>query len=452
MNTEDKIESLDNINNAPINNGDQNGIPLGSSDQIAPVSEPPIAATPLESNAPIDLMAPSPGMGTPDNVPSPSNPVEAPEISTDTVAPTNLESTNINSFGQEGIPIDNINQNPKPSSLQTVTKSDEYNNIGTVPPNAHIEQKQKKPLNKKVLFLVILLVIGVGVGLFLYLRLGNSAEKIKVKDLKIQVSDKISTNLNDYVASGKLDSSCVANFDEVVVSEIGTYNYKIICNSGTYTGKIQVVDETAPQVTTRLVFRTIGADIEAKDFIEDCKDGSGCTYAFSDESTVKEYLNTAGSYEVSISVKDNYNNEKIVLANLIVTETEITVNMVCESKNIETEEGYTYSIKDSLGLANGSEGLAYAGFTMRDLVIKYNDSETYEKAKATIKDGIIDHSLGKGKATTNDDDKQITINKFLSEEERNTEFEDSSTDYPTIRNGYENDDRGFECVTTHIEE
>ena len=41
---------------------------------------------------------------------------------------------------------ESFNQNPKPSSLESVTKSDEYNNIGVVPANAHVEQKIKKQI------------------------------------------------------------------------------------------------------------------------------------------------------------------------------------------------------------------------------------------------------------------------------------------------------------------
>ena len=467
MNTEEQIESLDDLNSTPSNvpetvgtpmgvveqlnetlndtppvsNPDVSGISLGFSDQINPVTPTPVAASPLESSSkPIDLMTPSPGM-------------DEPTMNfNDAVGPTNLDSVNINNFGQEGIPINNINQNPKPSSLQSVAKSDEYNNIGMVPPNAHIEQKPKKQLNLKfVLLIAIVLIIAIGVGIFLYLRLGNKSLGLKLKDVKVQVSGNISTNLNDYVASGNLDDSCVANFDEVKVSQIGTYNYKIICNSGTYLGNIIVVDETAPIVTTRLVYKTVGSEIKVADFIEDCQDVSNCTYDFADADAVKNYTNTAGIYEVLITVNDDQKNTKDIVSNLIVTEDEIKLSMICESKSIETQDGYSYIIKDTIGISNGSGGYIYSGFTMRSFIITYSDEKTYKDVKATIKDGSITHPLGTGKVIENDTNKVINITKFLSDEEKSSEFNEALNEYSSVRNAYQNDEREFECKTSSVE-
>ena len=262
MNTDN---NMNNLNGQPVNNANPSTPDMmGASPQpmvSSPVQPPveaqptpaPVAPTPAPSdsqmasdpnmavNNPVSpeasggLASPTPAAPSEQSQPVAPTPQNIPEMTpvqndmstvtnvdmaptpmnvNDMVSPTNLEQTDISTFGQEGIPLNNINQNPKPSSLESVPKSDEYNNIGSVPENAHVEQKPKKQLNMKfVLLMAILLIVLVGVGIFVYLRMGNKASaKITAKNVKVQLSDTISTNVSDYVASGKIDSSCVANF------------------------------------------------------------------------------------------------------------------------------------------------------------------------------------------------------------------------------------------------
>ena len=196
MDTNEQIESLDEgitpniptqeINSVPSQGGLEQPVNTTVTPAAAPVSDAPAAPV---TEAPA---APSPS-GV--SVPEPIN-------LNDMVAPTNPDSANIDSFNQDGIYLGVNNTNPKPSSLETVIKSEEYNDIGKVPPNAHIEEKPKKKKSKALLIiLVIVLIAGIGFGVYYYLGLGNKV-KLTLKNVKINIGETISTNVKDYIAIG----------------------------------------------------------------------------------------------------------------------------------------------------------------------------------------------------------------------------------------------------------
>ena len=270
----------------------------------------------------------------------------------------------------------------------------------------------------------------------------------KLKNVKVQLSEVISTNVNDYIASGKIDPSCVTNFDDVQINKIGHYQYKIICDSGTVTGYIDVVDEQAPNVTTKIAYKSVGATVNKNDFIESCADVSGCVTELVDEETVKTYLASAGTHEVTLSVKDGNNNEKKVTSYLIVTNVEVTRNLVCTSKQLENaDEQYNYKLKDSVGSVIEDGDIKNAGFTFRDYIITYTDEAAYKNAKDSIKDGNIDLSIVSGKATYNDSEKQIIVKKMMTTEELIAEFETYPEEYGALRTAYQNSENEYECIT-----
>ena len=414
---------------APLNS--DSVLPGQLSDGINPPME---STTPITSNEPtIDQ-----------NVLMPSPP---PSMNIDTpVGMSTLQATP--SFSQGPMAPNNL-ENPKPSELEDVNKSLGYNNIGMVPPNSSAEPKQKRKPNKTIVFLlVVILIAAIGIGVFLYLRMGNKKSSVTLKDVTIEPSESISTNINDYVASGSLDKSCVPNFNDVQTSQVGTYTYKIICNSGTYTGTINVVDNTAPSVKTRLVYKTVGQKVEIEDFIEECNDASDCSYAYQDENIVKDNINKIGTIEVPIIVKDGADNSKTVSTYLIVTNEEVKNNLVCTSQSIAVDaENFNYQIQDTMGILIQNGFINYAGFTMREYIITYTSDEAYNTAKESITDGNIETSIGKGKAIANDTDKSIIITTLLSDLDKNNEFTTYPTDYQGLRNAYQNNSRGFECVT-----
>lgn len=436
MDTNEQIESLDEginpsvpeqgINNAPA----QESIEQPVNNTVAPAPKTigtPVTDAPVEPNS----------LGV--SAPEPIN-------LNDMVAPTNPDSTNIDSFNQDGISL-GVSDSPKPSSLETVIKSEEYNDIGKVPPNAHIEEKPKKKKNKTLLLLfVIILIAGVGFGVYYYLGLGNKV-KLTLKNVKINIGDTISTNVKDYVSIGTPDSSCVTNFDEVDVNKVGNYQYKIICNSGTFIGKIDVVDESAPAIYLKTPIVNVNNTVAIEDFVLKCS-REDCTYSFVDEEGLKTNLATAGNYEVKINVSAGENNSKVVTAYLVVVDNLINRQLECTSAAIKVEaDNYSYTIKDQVPIAIINSELAYAGFTIREYTLTYDTPEAYKAAVATIKeDNTMETSIVKGIANYIDSDKQIIITEIKTKEDMVSEFTDYPDNYSELRNKYENSDKSYECV------
>lgn len=372
---------------------------------------------------------------------------------TNSVSPTDLQSTNISNFGQEGIPLNNINQNPKPSTLETVPKSEEYNNIGMVPPNAHVEVNPKKN-NKKLLFIIIafVLVLAVGVFIYLYLNQGNKAEvKLTLKEVSIQVGENISTKVEDYIEKSNMNTSgCMLNTESVLNNKIGNYKYKIICGNLTYSGDIHVVDSVAPVVETKYLIRKVNEEVKIEDFIANCEETSACHYKYLDENIVNESIKQSGTYEIVINVSDDYDNKVDVTAYLIVLTNDITHNLVCNSKDIAVEDNkYIYKFTDTLGLySNG--GFVFGNVAYRDYILSFSEQNNYDEIKALITNGIIEIGDIKGKAISNDKDLTIKVSRLLMLEDLNNEFDSFPTSYSDIRKVYQNDERGFSCSASKI--
>ena len=440
MNTEDNIESLDDtfISEEPVTN-------------------PEITETIPEENIPNseeNIVNSEEIVDNPENVVSDvaPEPISVNDM-INNVGPTDLQNTNIDGFGQTDMNIDNINQNPNPYTLQDIGGTTEFNNIGVVPPTSNEVEKPKKKNNKVIIILLAIVLVGaIGYGVYYYLHMGNGGNKLKLKSITVSINSTISTNINDYILSGKPDSSCTSDFNDVLVNKAGTYDYKIICNSGTYKGQITVVDEDSPKVVIKNVVLKVGESVKAEDFIESCSDGStSCTYTFEDQAKVDEYIKQVGTHEVGIKVQEaDTDKTKVVKAYLIVIDKEITHNIVCTSDTISGDT-HSYTIKDTLGIYNNGSGFVFAEVATRDYIIAYSSNENYETDKASIdSNGNLKLDIAEGKATFDSEKLTITITKILTINDLKAEFSNFSNSYVDIRNIYNNDSRGFECITNSV--
>ena len=160
----------------------------------------------------------------------------------------------------------------------------------------------------------ILFIIGISVGVFLYFKDKNT---IRVKNITIELGEKLSDNIDDYLLSGndqkdyyKLDLS------KVDVNNVGTYNYSIKYNKHKVTGKINIKDTTKPVVETNDVKMNINEELEPRLLVSNCDDLSlPCSVIFKDEN-IEEKFKTAGTYEVAIIVSDSAGNKIETTANV----------------------------------------------------------------------------------------------------------------------------------------
>lgn len=405
-NNENNNEELNALSLGNMENEGQNlNVPISDIPPVAPISEEPMET--LED--------------TPTSNPAPEVPV-TPEVG-------NMEVV------QESSVVPDINTIPEVPPLEPVPpinydipevidNTPVFNDIGTVPPINDIpvvnnvaepatpEAPKKKGINKTLFVVVIILALcAVGGGVYVFLnRTNNSKPPVALKNVKIEANSTLSTDIEDYANFIKVDSS-TCNLDTSDITDttvVGAkYDFRITCEDKVYSGKATIVDTTAPEVTLREVNVAIDEEINAEDFIADCKDASKCSYAFKDEAKVKEYLSTSSSYHIQIVVKDEIGNEKEVTGILNVSENSSNMALVC-SKSADT-----YEEVSKFGLVE--EDSTFNKITKKVYTFKFSSKDDYEKFKNENKDKKeVTYLNISGAPEFNDTDLVLTLTKKVA--------------------------------------
>lgn len=185
----------------------------------------------------------------------------------------------------------------------------------------------------------ILFIIGICVGVFLYYKDKNT---IRVKNITIELGDKLSDNIEDYLLSGnELKDNYKLDLSKVDINNIGTYKYTIKHNKHIVTGKIIIKDTTKPIVETNNVEMNIKEELEPRLLVSNCDDLSlPCSVIFKDENII-EKLKTAGTYDVDIIVSDSAGN-KVETSAKVTSSVEGTLSTIMSSDL----EYYTNNLND----------------------------------------------------------------------------------------------------------
>jgi len=187
--------------------------------------------------------------------------------------------------------------------------------------------------------LIILFVIGLCIGIFLYYKEKNT---ITLKRVTIELGDKLSTNVNDYLLTGEdFSEEYKLDLSSVDVNVIGKYKYKVKYNKYVKEGTIVIQDTTDPIVETTNIEMNIKEELEPRLLVSNCEDLSlPCSVTFVDEKIV-EKLKIAGTYDVEIEVSDAAGNK--VLATTKVTSNETATLTTLMSNDLEY---YTNNLND----------------------------------------------------------------------------------------------------------
>ena len=336
-----------------------------------------------------------------------------------------------------------------PETINSFNTTPVFNEIGTVPPISNgtsvtppimnpEEPKPKKKKNKLLfVIIIVLLIAAVGVGVYIFLNMSNKPAKISVKpkEVEIEAGSEVSDNIEDYATfSGINSANCSLDTSNITDTSVidAEYSFTITCGSNTYNGTAKVVDKTAPVVVLKEVTAKVGEELKAEDFIDNCTDATKCSYAFSDEDAVKEYLNTAANYHVDIIVKDEAGNEVTVTGTLIVTEDDIP-------------EMYLDCVKENETLRFGITSGSFTGSVIRFYVFTFDDEKTYNDLKEQNKDQKeITYQNITGTPSFNDDNYTLTVYVKVTREEIEKEFGKSlPNSYGELRSTYVN--LGYEC-------
>lgn len=348
-------------------------------------STPP-SVTPIPPVDSINLQPEGVVPPIPNNVPPAQNGVE-PLMST-TLTP----ETSINNFTQP-VQSQNMNNsmmqnqmNQQPNLMgnmgmnQNIMPNNQMNIMGGVPippplPSEEPGKKEKKKGNNKILLiiLVVVLILGIGFGVYYFLVASKAKTKILINTTRVEAelgSELELVAANFATVDGYDINSCTVNTN-LDINTYGTYQYSVTCGNVTSEAKtIMVRDTQAPVVTLKDVIVIPNAAIEAEDFLEKVEDASEYTVALDAEVDTS----TPGTYEVTITISDEYENVTTVKGNLIVDENAPTTYLVCQKE--QTEEDPTITNRYRFGISGS--GSRYD--TKKIVTFTYEKEEDYKEA------------------------------------------------------------------------
>lgn len=246
--------------------------------------------------------------------------------------------------------------------------------------------------NSKHIFLKCLLylfILGIAVGIFIFYKKQNTME---LKTITVEVGEKLSTNVEDYLKSGhKYSDDYKLYLNGVDTNTVGVYNYKIKYNKHTKTAKINVVDTTEPLVKLSNV--TIGVDEEFQTSVvlESCEDASlPCKIEFVNESD-KDKLKVEGTYNIEFKISDNEDNITNSNAIITVSSTETLSSKMTNDLeyyiNSENDDTIEHVFFEKLESAIFEDTLEYEGMVQEISAIdfsEYTDKEIYSTKLITV--------------------------------------------------------------------
>jgi hypothetical protein len=275
------------------------------------------------------------------------------------------------------------------------------------------KKKEKLPISKvakrqqNIMSLVALITI-IGLVAFYFLVVNApDDEDFTPLTITIELGDKLPVRTKDYVKPGVGDTvddlQYIKDTSNVIVEEVGEYEFSITYKGITKNGRVIIQDTTKPKLETREVKIIEGQTYNVSSFVESCRDHSGCNYAF-ERSEIPNEFTSPGTYVVPIIATDAYGNSVKKSANLII-----------ESKGIvkifEKEESFDfttgYSVKDTYELnfaEYADDTYLFSGIQKR--VLTYEDEEKYQAARKTYN--------GEPNYQCIDHEKQIIFTKTVS--------------------------------------
>lgn len=325
--TFESIPTTSTIETTPIAT-ENNNINQGNSAVENEISSP--MASPIENPTIASIK-----IGEPQEI-KPISPVES------------LEDTIIK---QENMPINAENLNRDMGNINPILPPNDFASV-PVPPEQNNNNKKKKKKEREpkeganvsskalIVILLIILVAAIGFGVYYFLNiLKTKAEPITIvtNDLNLELGSFLSQNIDNYATiTGYQKENCTLDLNNIDMSKVSTYKYKVICGNTESEGTVIVNDTTKPQVTTTDITLAPNATLNAADFIEKCVDASKCNYSFATD--VEGLTSKVGEYDVEILVSDEYNNTTTATAKLIISRNAPVKYLTCVAKEQVLED------------------------------------------------------------------------------------------------------------------
>ena len=238
--------------------------------------------------------------------------------------------------------------------------------------------------NPKHIFLKclgIIFIIGIFIGVFFFYKNKNT---IKLNDITIEVGEKLSNNIEDYLVNGsKFSHEYKLYLNDVNTNKVGEYEYKVKYNKHIVSGSIKVVDKTKPEVIVNNLTIGINEELNPNDLILSCKDASlPCRVVLEKENDINK-LKKVGTYSLSILVSDAAGNITKTNVNVTTSETETLSSLQTDNLeyyiNSESDKGLGKDLFIRLDKAIEEETLEYEGLIHEVSAIDFNEYKKEEK-------------------------------------------------------------------------
>lgn len=300
--------------------------------------------------------------------------------------------------------------------------------------NQKKEKKSPSELKKikkrqNITSLIALLLIIFLVLFYFYYKNRPKEEDFVALEVHVELGSKLPVRKNAYVKPGigelTDELSYTIDTSSVIVDEIGKYQYSVWHKGTTKYGFVIVEDTTSPTLEVRDVTITEGNSYEVETFVADCRDLTGCNYAFEEKDT-KEKYKEPGEYEVYIIATDAYENKTTKKA-ILKIEAIGMVKYFTKQDTFDFEQGYALTIEYDLHFTDFLDDAIILNGTKYS-IYDYQEESKYQEAKEKYY-GFEDY-------TFDDSKKQITYKENANIVGNNYSKLNDVTNY-LLNNGYQ---------------
>lgn len=308
-------------------------------------------------------------------------------------------------------------------------------------------REKKKKVNKKAKkfqnqISILSLIVIIGLCGFAYYYFNHKTDKdFEPINLTIELGNSLPIRVSSYVkpgVGGEVTDELLYKVDtsDVVIDEVGTYNFRVTYSGITKVGTIKIEDTTAPTLEVRdQVIIVEGTEYDAKTFVKDCVDPNGCNYSFQDSETPNKYK-TAGLYNVYIVATDAFDNSVTKQASLFI-ESETNSKQYTKTTMFNFDTGYetteTYEIYYQEGY-NSTSPIVFTGIYKK--VLQYQDSQKYQAGKKEY-NGEANYTFDDSKMTITETKTINTVGNLYSRMSDIEKYlvDDNGFTVSTIKNG-----------------
>ena len=258
--------------------------------------------------------------------------------------------------------------------------------------NEFANEKPKKKTSIKSIILLVVLLIGLGGAVYysvflkdifnLGLGSGGKSEPLSAKEVTIELGSEIPTDITVYMSRSLNATEYKLITNKIDNNKVGEYKFDVVYNGNTYTGTAKVTDTTAPVLTTKDVTTKSATDVVAGDFVDNCTDLSGCTIEFGGSFDASTFTDN-GTYSVTITAKDEYENKTEVSANLIIdADAVITSKLSCTKTGRSSDYAaslaylYEFALDEDGNVTGVTDKRTYTFDTVDELTKHKGDNTT----------------------------------------------------------------------------